>query len=101
MKIYDYNGKKNICGDRLREARVVRRLRQEDLAAQIQLKGINMERDSISRIEIGTRFVSDFELKIFAEVLEEFKKACADNGTTPTTEIKKFIAEYCEAARDK
>lgn len=24
MKIYDYNGKKNICGDRLREARVVR-----------------------------------------------------------------------------
>ena len=69
MKIYDYNGKKNIGGDRLREARVVRRLRQEDLAAQIQLKGINMERDSISRIEIGTRFVSDFELKIFAEVL--------------------------------
>lgn len=49
--------------------RVVRRLRQEDLAAQIQLKGINMERDSISRIEIGTRFVSDFELKIFAEAL--------------------------------
>ena len=64
-----YNGKKNICGDRLREARVVRRLRQEDLAARIQLKGVNMERDSISRIEIGTRFVSDFELKIFAEVL--------------------------------
>lgn len=64
MKIYDYNGKKNICGDRLREARVVRRLRQEDLAARIQLKGVNMERDSISRIEIGTRFVSDFELKI-------------------------------------
>ncbi|MFQ9555842.1 MAG: hypothetical protein ACLR1P_07775 [Oscillospiraceae bacterium] len=28
-----------------------------------------MERDSTSRIEIGTRFVSDFELKIFAEVL--------------------------------
>ena len=69
MKIYDYNGKKNICGDRLREARVVRRLRPEDLAAQIQLNGINMERDSISRIEIGTSFVSDFELKIFAEVL--------------------------------
>lgn len=28
MKIYDYNGRKNICGDRLREARVVQRLRQ-------------------------------------------------------------------------
>lgn len=69
MKIYDYDGKKNKCGDRLREARVVQRLRQEDLAARIQIKGINMERDSISRIEIGTRFVSDFELKVFSEVL--------------------------------
>lgn len=69
MKIYDYNGKKNICGERLREARVVRRFRQEDLAARVQIKGVNIERDSISRIELGTRFVSDFELKIFAEVL--------------------------------
>lgn len=69
MKIYDYNGRKNICGDRLREARVVQRLRQEDLAAKIQTMGVNMERDSISRIEIGTRFVSDFELKVFAKAL--------------------------------
>ncbi len=46
MKIYDYNGRKNICGDRLREARVVQRLRQEDLAAKIQTMGVNMERDS-------------------------------------------------------
>lgn len=69
MKIYDYNGKKNICGERVRQARVIQRLRQEDLAAKIQTQGVNMERDSISRIEIGTRFVSDFELKIFAKVL--------------------------------
>lgn len=69
MKMYDYNGKKNICGERLRQARVIKRLRQEDLAAQLQIKGVMMERDSISRIEIGTRFVSDFEIKVFAEVL--------------------------------
>ena len=69
LKIYDYNGKKNICGERLRQARVIQRLRQEDLAAKVQTQGVNMERDSISRIEIGTRFVSDFELKIFAKVL--------------------------------
>ena len=29
-----------------------------------------MERDSISRIEIETRFVSDFELKVFARALD-------------------------------
>ena len=69
MKIYDYNGKKNISGDRKRQARVVQRMRQEDLAAKLQIAGVNMERDSISRIEIGTRFVSDFELKVFAMVL--------------------------------
>lgn len=70
MKIYDYDGKKNICGQRLRQARLAKNLRQEDLAAQIQLRGVNVERDSISRIEIGTRFVADFELKVFAEVLD-------------------------------
>ncbi len=69
MKIYDYNGKKNISGERIRQARVVQRMRQEDLAAKLQIAGVNMERDSISRIEIGTRFVSDFELKVFAKVL--------------------------------
>ncbi len=70
MKIYDYNGKKNICGDRIREARFKRKLTQADLAAQMQINGVIIERDSISRIEIGTRFVTDYELKIFAKVLK-------------------------------
>lgn len=42
-----------------------------------------------------------FPLDLRPEVLEEFKKVCKENGTTPTTEIKKFIALYCEAARAK
>jgi hypothetical protein len=42
-----------------------------------------------------------FPLDLRPEVLEEFKKVCKENGTTPTTEIKKFIASYCEAARAK
>ena len=57
MKIYDYNGKKNICGERIREARLKQRLSQSDLAARVQVEGVIMERDSISRVEIGTRFV--------------------------------------------
>ncbi len=28
-----------------------------------------MERDSLSRIEIGTRFVTDYELKVLSTVL--------------------------------
>ena len=69
VKIYDYQGKKNISGERIREARLKRRLTQADFAAQLQVAGVTIERDSISRIEIGTRFVADFELMAIAKVL--------------------------------
>ncbi|MDO4284722.1 MAG: helix-turn-helix transcriptional regulator [Eubacteriales bacterium] len=69
MKIYSYKGKKNLCGDRIRQARVKSRLSQSDLAAKTQIEGVTLERDSISRIEIGTRFVTDYELKVFAKIL--------------------------------
>lgn len=71
MKIYDYNGQKNICGSRIREARIKKRISQADLAARMQIEGIIIERDSISRIEIGTRFVPDYELPVFSKVLNE------------------------------
>lgn len=70
MKIYDFEGKKNICGDRVHEARCKLRLTQSDLAAQMQVNGIIIERDSISRIEIGTRFVADYELRALAQILK-------------------------------
>lgn len=70
LKIYDFDGRKNISGDRIREARLKRRMTQADLARCVQLEGIIMERDSISRIEIGTRFIPDYEIPIFAKVLD-------------------------------
>ena len=69
MKIYDYEGKKNICSERVRSARRELGLSQEELAARLQVKGVNIERDSISRVEIGTRFVADFEIKVLSEIL--------------------------------
>ncbi len=70
MKIYDYGGKKNICGERIHEARCKLRMTQSDLAAKLQLAGITIERNSLSRIEIGTRFVADYELRELAKVLK-------------------------------
>lgn len=70
MKIYDYNGRKNICGNRIHEARRKLRMTQSDLASQLQVAGIVIERDSISRIEIGTRFVADYELRELARILK-------------------------------
>ena len=69
MKIYDYNGRKNICGKRVREARKACKMSQIDLAAKLQLAGVIIERDSVSRMESGTRFVTDYELKILAQIL--------------------------------
>lgn len=69
MKIYDFNGKKNVSGERVREARLKKHLSQSDLAARLQVEGIVIERDSISRIENGSRFVPDYELPLFAKVL--------------------------------
>ena len=70
MKIYDFNGEKNISGERIRMARVIKHLSQSDLAARMQLKGVILERNAVSRIETRERFVTDYELMVFAEVLD-------------------------------
>ena len=69
MKIYDYKRRKNLCGNRDKEARARLNITQTDLAARLQVAGITMERDSVSRIEIGTRFVTDYELAMLAKIL--------------------------------
>ena len=69
MKIYDYRERKNLCGDRVRKARARKKITQADLAARLQVAGVIMERDSISRIEIVTRFVTDYELSVLSDVL--------------------------------
>ena len=69
MKIYDFFGRKNICGERIKEARRAAGLSQENLAARLQLEGVMLERDSVSRMEIGTRFVADYELLALCKIL--------------------------------
>ncbi|MDR0935246.1 MAG: helix-turn-helix domain-containing protein [Oscillospiraceae bacterium] len=70
MKIYDYNGRKNLCGEKIKAARKARRMSQSQLAAKLQCEDVILERDCISRIEIGTRFVADYELVTLAKVLK-------------------------------
>ena len=66
MKIYTYEGKANISGDRIHQARTAQRLSQD---AKLQVAGLGIGREAISRIETGLRFVTDYELVIFARVL--------------------------------
>lgn len=70
MKRFQFEGKGNISGDRVRELRLRARLSQAALAAKMTTEGVIMEQDVISRIESGSRLVTDYELlalmRIFA-----------------------------------
>lgn len=71
MKLYKYkNGKCNISGNKIRLLREKAKLSQEQLAAKLQLRGLNVSQKAISRIETGDRVVPDFELLYFSSVLD-------------------------------
>ena len=71
MKLYKYkNDKCNISGDAIRILREKAGLSQEQLAANMLLKGLNLNQKAISRIETGERVVPDYELLYFSEVFE-------------------------------
>ena len=53
----------------LLELRTKQGLSQEQLAAKIQLAGLNLNQKAISRIETGDRVVPDYELIFFSEAL--------------------------------
>jgi len=69
MKIYSYNGRINICGKRIREARIKLGISQSELAARLQVENVDIEQKSISRIENEERFIADYELLVLSRVL--------------------------------
>ena len=60
----------NICGENIRKLRLTypTKLSQRALADKMQLIGIDVDKNAIQRIECGKRFVTDIELKGFAEI---------------------------------
>ena len=66
------NDRNNICGENIRKLRLASptRLSQKGLADRMQLIGIDIDKNAIQRIECGKRFVTDIELKAFAEIFE-------------------------------
>lgn len=70
MKIYLFEGRCNASGQRVRELRKTAGISQEQLAARIQLQGLNLSQKAISRIETGDRVVADYELIFLAKALD-------------------------------
>jgi transcriptional regulator with XRE-family HTH domain len=68
--IYYLEGK-NIIGDRVREARIryKPKVTQVELISRLQVRGLEMDETSISKIENKTRSVTDRELVAIADSL--------------------------------
>ena len=69
MKMLRIHERRNICGRKIREIRKSRELSQENVAAIIQLAGLDLTQKAISRMEAGKRVVTDYELKYLASAL--------------------------------
>ena len=73
----------NICGDRVRLGRAMQRppMRQEDLAREINLMGMEITPLIISRIEKNQRHVCDGELRMIAKALKvSMEWLCGEDG---------------------
>ena len=65
------SGTNNICGKQIKRLRkqLSPKVSQRAFAEQLQLKGIDLDKNAIQRVEAGKRFVTDIELKAFAQIL--------------------------------
>lgn len=70
MKIYGFEGKCNTSGERVRMAREHLGISQSQLAARLQVEGIQLNQKAISRIETGDRVIADYELIFLSKSLK-------------------------------
>ena len=60
---------KNITGKKIRAVRRKKKITQLQLAARLNIIGIDLDQTAISRIENQTKSLLDFEAKAIAQVL--------------------------------
>lgn len=62
-------GNRNIIGARVEKARKNQGIKQKELLAHIQAKGIDLNSSALSKLEGQIRYVTDFELAALADIL--------------------------------
>lgn len=63
-------GNKNIIGSKITKLRLERNIKQKELLAKLQTRGIDIPPSSLSKLEGQTRPVTDIELKTLAEIFD-------------------------------
>lgn len=62
-------GTKNICGANVERIRKQQGMKQTTLISQMQLRGVDINPSSLSKLEGQIRIASDIELKVISEIL--------------------------------
>ena len=65
------DGKNNISGTHIAIFRKALKISQRELADKLQIAGLDIDKNAIQRIECDKRFVTDIELKIISQVLNQ------------------------------
>ena len=63
------DGRNNICGKNIAKFRTEMKLSQKKLSDQLQLAGLDVDKNAVQRMESGQRFITDIELKFLSKVL--------------------------------
>lgn len=63
-------GNKNIIGHKITSLRLERNIKQKELLARLQTRGIDINPSSLSKLEGQLRPVTDIELKALADIFE-------------------------------
>ena len=65
------DNRNNICGKNVSKFRMELNISQRQLADNLQLIGLDVDKNAIQRIESGQRFVTDIELVAFSKVFNK------------------------------
>lgn len=60
-------GKNNVCGLKVAQLRITKKISQRELADNLQLMGLDVDKNAIQRIEAGKRFVTDIEIVVLSD----------------------------------
>lgn len=78
-----YNGKLNAIGHKIKEYRIQNKMTQKSLTEQLQLLGIDINKNSLQKIEHGNRIIKEYELAAFSIIFnisaDELLKECKEN----------------------
>ncbi len=80
MRIYWSGTSKNIVGEKVRALRIAKGWTQKKLATEMQLAGFDLTDLTVLRIENGTRFVPDYEVRALAHIFHVPYEALLDTA---------------------